>query len=382
MSLRVGSLVLVPDEVPADVPDHSDDESGALTPEQLERLGESMEKLRRTMTPKVDFSALAGIAKIQADIAKSVNFKFPEGLLKSLTVFSSAASEAYAPFLASRRTWAKQFTAINSDYFETHAASQTQFAKLSAQLTRNVDFSLSESLSRFTEQFAAQQSQWLKSIGPMVARLKFNFYPPNLLAIEDLKFQDVEKVVMADGIALYGVPRHSIAEALILAESAAKRRELLGRRWKAISADCREALTNCESEDVAPYVVFGIAALDTLDIGNEWAAQALVGSLIDTLVTAYFGADRYAYTPNGKTTTNVAYEEFTVREFIAMAPIWQAYQQYHVGKGDPIPQTFSRHATAHTVSPRQYSRRNAVQGLMLACSLIYFFNEQAGRPLR
>jgi hypothetical protein len=232
-----------------------------------------------------------------------------------------------------------------------------------------------------TEQFAAQQSHWLKSIGPMLANLNLNFYPPNLVALEALKLQDVEKVVMADGIALYGVPRTSIAEALILADSAAKRRELLGRRWKAISADCRETLTNCESEDVAPYVVFGLAALDTLDSGSDRAAQALVGALIDALVTAYFGADRYEHTPNRRTTTNAAYEEFTVREFIAMAPIWQAYQQYHVEKGDPIPRTFSRHATAHTVNPRQYSRRNAIQGLLLGCSLIYFFNGQIGRSL-
>ena len=99
-------------------------------------------------------------------------------------------------------------------------------------------------------------------------------------------------------------------------------------------------------------------------------------------MTAYFGADRYDYTPNRRTTTNAAYEEFTVREFIAMAPIWQAYQQFYVEKGDPVPRTFSRHATAHTVSPRQYSRRNAIQGLLLACSLIYFFNEQVGRSPR
>jgi hypothetical protein len=42
-----------------------------------------------------------------------------------------------------------------------------------------------------------------------------------------------------------------------------------------------------------------------------------------------------------------------------------------------IPATFSRNATAHTVSSRQFNRRNAVQGLLFACSLLYFFNEQA-----
>jgi hypothetical protein len=57
--------------------------------------------------------------------------------------------------------------------------------------------------------------------------------------------------------------------------------------------------------------------------------------------------------------------------------MWQAYQQFWVEDGDRIPATFSRNATAHTVSSRQFNRRNAVQGLLFACSLLYFFNEQA-----
>lgn len=53
--------------------------------------------------------------------------------------------------------------------------------------------------------------------------LKLTFYPPNLRQIDGLRWEEVESVVMVDGIALYGVPRSSIAEALIRADSAAKR---------------------------------------------------------------------------------------------------------------------------------------------------------------
>jgi hypothetical protein len=58
------------------------------------------------------------------------------------------------------------------------------------------------------------------------------FYPPNLRSIEGLEFEEVEQVVMADGIALFGLPRASIAEALIRANGAQERRKILGRRWK------------------------------------------------------------------------------------------------------------------------------------------------------
>ncbi|MFT4187834.1 MAG: hypothetical protein QM621_04570 [Aeromicrobium sp.] len=147
-----------------------------------------------------------------------------------------------------------------------------------------------------------------------------------------------------------------------------------------MSADCRSALNGCDSDSVAGYVSFGLAALDALDNGHTEAAQALAGSLIDSLLSNYFGKERKNYTPDrkGKRTTK-AYEEFTVRQFIAFAPMWQTYQQFWVEDGDKIPTTFSRNATAHMVSPRQYNRRNAIQALLFATSLIYFLNEQESR---
>lgn len=186
--------------------------------------------------------------------------------------------------------------------------------------------------------------------------------------------------MLADGIALYGLPRVTVSEAIIRAESAAKRREILGRRWRTISADCREVLDGCGSQPVAPYVPFALGALDALDSGHTAATQALAGSLIDTLLTAYFGKNRYLYTPDKKgNRTTDAFDEFNVRQFVAFAPMWQTYQQFWVTDGDAIPTTFSRNATAHAVSRRQFSRRNAVQALMFATSLLYFFDEQASR---
>jgi hypothetical protein len=291
-----------------------------------------MENLRRSLSPKINFNF--------------PTVKLPESTLKSISVASS---------LAAQDAW-KQFGVINSDIFRMHAANQTQFAKLSAQLTKNLDFGFSESLSKITQQVAAQQASWLRTLGPTLQKLKASFYPPNLRAIEGMYFEDVEKVVMADGIALYGVPRTAIAEALIRADSAAKRREILGSRWKAISADCRVAVLACQSDPIAPYVPFAVAALDALDGGDTAAAQALVGSLIDSLLTAYFGMDRTNFTPNRKgTRTTSAYEEFTVREFIAFAPMWLAYQQFWVEDGDRVPTTFSRNARHRDLVARRHA---------------------------
>lgn len=56
---------------------------------------------------------------------------------------------------------------------------------------------------------------------------------------------------------------------------------------------------------------------------------------------------------------------------------WQKF--FPDDKELPVPHTFNRNATAHTVSAKQYARRNAVQSLMIVSSLIYFSDREARR---
>ena len=386
MSVLLGSLRTVTVDASPDEPD--DGEHRELTPEEREKLRRLATSLQGISMPEFNFKipnivGTSAFAKVAADAANLSSFALPKSTLAGFAALATQQArmlDSLKPVFNMQNTWKKQLDLVNSDLFKTHAATQAQFAKLGANLTKTIDFGVSGSFAKMAQQFAVQQSSWLKTLGPTLDRLRESFYPPNLGAIENLKFEDVEKVVMADSVALYGVPRTAIAEALIRADSAAKRREILGRRWKAISADCRRAVDGFESDVVASYSPFTLAALDALDGGHTAAAQALAGSLIDSLLTGYFGKDRKQYTPDkhGKRTTK-AYDEFTVRQFVAFAPMWQTYQQFWVGRGDTVPTTFSRNATAHTVSPRQFNRRNAVQALLFATSLLYFFDEQASR---
>lgn len=357
--------------------EHADDageDDGAeerikLTPEQEAALRRNMEIIARSLTPKIKLPTVT----------------LPESTLRNIAAISRIAdtqqamvASAIKPILEAQAAWQKQFPVINSDIFKNHALAQSNLNLIASQLTKSIDFGIAESVAKIAAQFTAQQAAWLKSIGPAIASMRAAFYPANLRSIEGLKFEEVEQVAMVDGIPLYGVPRTSTAEALIRADGASKRREILGRRWKTISADCRDAMESCTSEAVAPYVHFTVAAIDALDAGHTEAAQALAGSLVDAILSSYFGKDRYKYTPDKKgKRTKDAYDEFSVRQFIAFAPMWQTYQQFFVTDGDKVPATFSRNATAHTVSRRQFNRRNAVQGLLVACSLLYRLNEEA-----
>mgnify|MGYP000867694928 FL=1 len=358
-------------------------------PGELEVPGD---EVRKELT-REERERLGQIADSWGLVTSKVNFKFPNimessalaktvvnaGKFSSLFLSESLADQqmrildSLRPALDLQGIWIKGASFINSDIFKTYVAAQMQFAELGAMLMKGIDPGV---FAKIGQQLFEQHSPWMKSLASAFEWLREPSYPPNLRGIKDLSFEEIRKVVLVDGIALYGLPRVAVSEAIIRAEGTAKRREILGRRWRAISADCREVLDGCESQFVAPYIPFALAALDALVGGHIEAAQALAGSLIDTLLTARFGKNRYLYTPDktGNRTSDV-YDEFNVRQFVAFAPMWQAYQKFWVADGDAIPRTFNRNATAHAVSRRQFSRSNAMQALMFATGLIHFFDE-------
>ncbi|GAA1928138.1 hypothetical protein GCM10009737_32490 [Nocardioides lentus] len=286
-------------------------------------------------------------------------------------------ANSFKPMLESLNFRTKQIGVVNTDVLNRAVLAQSNLSSISAQLAKGFDFGQTNAFAKTLKAFSDSQAHWLQSLKPTLTSFGNAFYPPNLRGIEGLTFESVETVVMVDGIPLYGVPRRDIAGALIRAENLSARRVILGRRWEAIVADCRIAIKAMTSPASEPFRDPALAAIKALECGHPEAAQALAGSLVDAIVTSYFGKDRVKYTPNRKgTRTKDAYEEFNVREFFAFAPMWQAYQQFFVVEGDKIPHTFSRNATAHTVSPRQFNRRNAVQALMLVTSLLYRLDEE------
>lgn len=400
------------EELGKPVPEEDEhDQTFRLSPEDAAKLRRTMAKLQASMNPRIGFKLpdvlgkssllknyegiakmdrftlhegtmknFAAISRLTEDVSKFGRLNLPESALKGV-LGKNLTSSTFAnlvPALSAEPNWMKQFKLINSDVYKVAGLGQSNLTALNAALAKNVDFGFGGAAAKLAFQFASQQASWLKTIGPLLEKLQTGFYPANLEDIENLLFEEVEAVVMLDGIALYGVPRTEIAEKLICAETTQARRAILGRRWKAISADCRAAMEGCTSASVANYISFAVAALDALDSEHTEAAQALAASLLDTLINGYFGSDRYKYTPDmkGKRTTE-EYDNFTMREFIAFAPLWKAYQKFKTEDGDPIPNTFSRHASVHGVSTRQFSRRNAMQALLFVTGLLVFLDGEA-----
>jgi hypothetical protein len=227
--------------------------------------------------------------------------------------------------------------------------------------------------------FEAQRAQITKSL-EVLARAAVSIYPDNLRGIDGLMISYVQVVVMDDGIPLYAVPRPTIAQGLVRAPTAAKRRNILGRRWRDIAKDCRLVLDECDAERVRSDRKFALQAIAALEAGHDLAAQALAASLLDTMLTAHFSHERVLLVPSEWVKTPDGYEGFFVHKYWALAPVWTAYQRFFPDQGDPVPRRFARHATAHAVGGAQFSRRNAVQATMLVSSLIVYLNDRVSLP--
>jgi len=86
-----------------------------LSPEQGDAVRRSIENLRRSFAPKINFNL--------------PTIKLPESTLKSISMVSSVAAQqaklfdSLKPVLAAQDARKKQFGLINSDIFKTHAAS-------------------------------------------------------------------------------------------------------------------------------------------------------------------------------------------------------------------------------------------------------------------
>ena len=63
------------------------------------------------------------------------------------------------------------------------------------------------------------------------------------------------------------------------------------------------------------------------------------------------------------------------RALLVMYGIWGAFKQFWTNRGDLVPAQFSRHGTIHSLSPRQYTRANALIALMHLVGLMCLIEE-------
>ncbi|UGQ15192.1 hypothetical protein LO772_17460 [Yinghuangia sp. ASG 101] len=231
-----------------------------------------------------------------------------------------------------------------------------------------------------------QQTQW-QQIFESLAKLRRSQYPDNWDEEIDPTISELEPIVIDEGIPLMWVPGPKVVRALLDAPDASSRRRIISRRWRGIVSDCETVLQAIEHPKLKHDCKYALDCVDVLRQGPPSAAQALAANLLDSVMRRCFkDADRMKLTKNTFKKNGIKFEldDYKFRAAMTFAPVWHAHAEYWPKKGDKIPRVYGRHPSAHAVGPQQYSRVNAVYGLMLVTSVLKFMDgnlPKSRRPL-
>ena len=204
-------------------------------------------------------------------------------------------------------------------------------------------------------------------------------FPANWRA-KDLHLPDNLDDLLDEGLPLAWVPPSTVLRKVFAAANADERRRLYASNRRLILGGVRSELAAVDNKDLLRLARFAARSVDALEAGHFEASQALSSSLLDTLLRKFLSkADRIKFTSQKNRPDT---DEMDVRTALVMGAIWGAYGEFWTVNGDTVPRQFSRHATAHGVSRRQYTIANTVIALCHAVALIKFLDYEAARARR
>lgn len=249
-----------------------------------------------------------------------------------------------------------------------------------------LNFAPQDMVKTFFEQNANAMAGLRKSLRPLVDPEVFQRFnrvrlPPNLRAHSDeIKASQVRKFVEQEGIPLYLVPRGRTAMRLLKAKDRAGRRRVLGASYESLMEDCSAVLERATHVVVSDERGFALDGLGAMRAGHARSAQAMFTVTLDTLIYRFYPDRKIrGVITNRKRDADIPDEidEMGLREAFVWLPVWNAHEEFWKHKGDKVPHYYSRHASVHGVSSRQFSKRNCVQVLMLVTSLIGYADQLA-----
>ncbi|MCD9587779.1 hypothetical protein [Streptomyces sp. 8ZJF_21] len=302
------------------------------------------------------------------------------------------------PLIKWRQNWARNMLPPISRMLQESAAIRLNLTKnfptivppLAAQVTQlqkqlqgmhTFNSSLRTLIESVNRSYASQWERIFESIRDFQSRI----FPENWDGVSRPGIDEFESLLIDEGIALMWVPGPKVIQALLDASTTTERRHIISRRWKGIVIDCETVLSDVTHPNLQDSKKFGLDCVRALQEGHTAPAQALAGNLLDSVLRSNFdNAARLEVTRNNFKKNGVRFNlnDYKIRAAFTFAPVWCAHAKYKTEDGDPIPRAFGRHPTTHAVSRAQYSRINAVMGLMLVTSVIKFFDTEMEWPIK
>ncbi|RDV44884.1 hypothetical protein DOE76_09050 [Leifsonia sp. ku-ls] len=205
---------------------------------------------------------------------------------------------------------------------------------------------------------------------PDLSHITRGMWPANLSDRQNRPdVETMKKLMLDEGLPIAWVPRVDTVQSLVEAATPSERRAVYGRRWRGVVTDCEQLVDSMTSVATSGYLRFLRAIIASLRDGHSEAAQALAATTLDTAVSEFLApATRKAWIGNKD---RIDPDVLSVRQFFLFSQLWGIHRHFFVSNGDPIPGTFNRHGSVHAVTPRQYSRLNAILGLAHLTSFLY-----------
>jgi hypothetical protein len=305
---------------------------------------------------------------------------------RDLTGWNRLASDAFAAVAEFRNNFQGFYQEIKPvvDLARLQAPLIRDFTRYQAPFIRDYSrfyASIVENFARFHAplvqivQSVLGNKQW-QEIFRSLQDLAKAIYPENWTGVDPPSVEQLEVILVDEGIPLMWVPGPSVVQALLEAEDARSRRRIIGRRWMRIINDCEAVIGGIANSELQHERSFALDCVRAIRGGHSSAAQALAANLLDTALCHLEKDDRVQFTDNKFKQNGVRFnlDDYTVRAALTFAPVWSAHSRFFVNRGDSIPRRFGRHPSVHAVSKSQYTRINAVIAVMLVASVLKFFD--------
>jgi hypothetical protein len=321
--------------------------------------------------PKIDVSGiLAAQRTISESVARSIDFariaQANESILKS--------AQISANHLGLQKAWAESLAqAIDFSAFESSNAALLSNVNLAT--LGETQRAMAAGLASYFDSTAIRDT--LRSIQSIdwsrVIEEIDSWLPINLRDVDAL--DAIARVTLEEGIPLSWVPRADIVQALVDAPTPEDRARLLEDHHDEILDDCERALVEIGHE----WAQQCAAAIGALRAGWVGPAQSHAAGIIDSIVLRLLGQDGRK---RAKERAAADFDDLPLRiaaESLVLRPLYQALTTWWPSSGDPPPDRFARHSTAHAVGhPGVFARRHALIAVMLATSLtVQFWNDPA-----
>lgn len=225
--------------------------------------------------------------------------------------------------------------------------------------------------THFTDLFARHLPDF-SGLVEKLDRLQETLLPPNWQNAEIEIPENLDDLVLKEALPLAWVPDPETLRQVFQANNPEARREVLLQRSQVVIESCNEVLASIEGEDEREWADFASLAADALAKGHHQVSQALSANVLDTAMQTVLQDpdERRQLTSDGHRAQALDELDMGYRIGLALGAAGASYIRFFVKNGDEIPNDFSRHASAHGVSHRQYTPLNALLALMHATAVI------------